>query len=314
MIPLTEANAPAFTVKAVLYVAPDNGKSMTQNMPSNPVDMSILQSEITALKQEIELLKRDNEDLQTAMSTIAEHGDTIETQLYETNIKLQTEVVERQRAQTVLQSLLDILYREKGDLEVIVETIMEHGDILDTQWSQQLRKADLLAASDGLTKISNRRGFDAHLEHQWNQMLQAQEPIAIILCDVDYFKLFNDFYGHLAGDDCLKSIAHSLHASLTHPRDLVARYGGEEFAAILPQTDEEGALKVAKRMQKAISALQIPHENSPIHTSITVSMGIACTVPSAERSLSSLVDQADQLLYLAKKGGRNQIVHHFDQS
>lgn len=273
--------------------------------------MSLLLTEITTLKQEIEALKRDNEDLQTSMSTIAEHGDTIETQLYETNLKLQTEVVERQRAQTVLQSLLDMLYREKGDLEVIVETIMEHGDILDTQWSQQLRKADMLAASDGLTQISNRRGFDAHLDLQWTLMLRAQEPIAIILCDVDYFKLFNDFYGHLAGDDCLKSIAQALHSSLARPSDLVARYGGEEFAVILPQTPEKGALKVAERMQAAISQLQIPHAPSPIHPYLTLSMGVACAVPSYERSPSDLLDQADQLLYMAKDRGRNQMVHPF---
>jgi diguanylate cyclase (GGDEF)-like protein len=284
---------------------------MTEKMPTKQVDLSKLLAEITALKQEIELLKRDNEDLQMAMSTIAEHGDTIETQLYETNLKLQTEVVERQRAQTVLQSLLEMLHREKDDLEVIVETIVEHGDILDTQWGQQLRKADMLAASDGLTQISNRRGFDAHLDHQWSLMLRAQEPIAIILCDVDYFKLFNDFYGHLAGDDCLKSIAQALHASLARPTDLVARYGGEEFAAILPQTHEKGALKVAERMQSAISQIQIAHDHSPIHPYITLSMGVACSIPSHERSPSSLLDQADQLLYLAKHGGRNRIVHHF---
>jgi diguanylate cyclase (GGDEF)-like protein len=280
-------------------------------MPQDPVNMSMLLTEITALKRELETLKRDNEDLQMAMSTIAEHGDTIETQLYETNLKLQTEVLERQRAQTVLQSLLDMLCREKGDLEVIVETIMDHGDILDTQWSQQLRKADMLAASDGLTQISNRRGFDAHLDHQWALMLRAQEPIAIILCDVDYFKPFNDFYGHLAGDDCLKSIAQVLHASLARPSDLVARYGGEEFAVILPHTREDGALKVAERMQNAISGIQIPHTSSPIHPYVTLSMGVACTIPSYEESPSNLLDQADQLLYLAKHGGRNQIVHPF---
>lgn len=285
---------------------------MAEDISPKGIDMSSLLAEITALKQEIIALKRDNEDLQMAMSTIAEHGDTIETQLYETNIKLQTEVAERQRAQTVLQSLLDMLYREKGDLEVIVETIVEHGDILDTQWSQQLRKADMLAASDGLTQISNRRGFDAHLDHQWALMLRSQEPISIILCDVDYFKLFNDYYGHLAGDDCLKSIAQALHASLARPGDLAARYGGEEFAAILPETSLNGALKVAERIQEAIAQMQIPHERSLIHPYITLSMGVACTVPSYEGSPSSLLEKTDQLLYLAKAKGRNQIRHHFD--
>jgi diguanylate cyclase (GGDEF)-like protein len=294
-----------------LHVVPGKDDAMTENVPQNQAEVDLLLAEVVALKQDVEALKRDNEDLQTAMSTIAEHGDTIETQLYETNLKLQSEVTERQRAQTVLQTLLEMLHREKDDLEVIVETIMEHGDVLDTQWSQKLRKADLLAASDGLTQISNRRGFDVHLEHQWTLMMREQLPIAIILCDVDYFKLFNDFYGHLAGDDCLRSIAQSLDSALARPSDLVARYGGEEFAVILPQTTEAGALKVAERMQATITQIQIPHDPSPIHAFITLSMGIACLVPSPERSPSSLLEQADQLLYLAKERGRNQIAHHF---
>jgi diguanylate cyclase (GGDEF)-like protein len=294
-----------------LHVVPGKDDAMTENVPQNQAEVDLLLAEVVALKQDVEALKRDNEDLQTAMSTIAEHGDTIETQLYETNLKLQSEVTERQRAQTVLQTLLEMLHREKDDLEVIVETIMEHGDVLDTQWSQKLRKADLLAASDGLTQISNRRGFDVHLEHQWTLMMREQLPIAIILCDVDYFKLFNDFYGHLAGDDCLRSIAQSLDSALARPSDLVARYGGEEFAVILPQTTEAGALKVAERMQATITQIQIPHDSSPIHAFITLSMGVACLVPSPERSPSSLLEQADQLLYLAKERGRNQIAHHF---
>ncbi|MGB8699371.1 MAG: diguanylate cyclase [Thermosynechococcaceae cyanobacterium] len=273
-------------------------------------DTKSLLAEIVTLRQVIEDLKRENEDLKTSLLTIAEHGDTIETQLHETNLKLQTEVVERQRTQTVLQSLLDILYREKHDLEVIIQTIMEHGDILDVQWSQKLRKADLLAASDSLTQIPNRRRFDAHLDHQWALMLREQLPISIILCDVDHFKFFNDYYGHPTGDDCLKQIAQALHSAISRPSDLVARYGGEEFAVILPQTHEDGALNVAERMQDIIAQLQIPHDRSPIHPYITLSMGVACAIPSHERSPTSLLDQADQFLYLAKRGGRNQIVHH----
>jgi diguanylate cyclase (GGDEF)-like protein len=284
---------------------------MAENMAQNPGALSVLLSEIVALKQEIEVLKKDNEDLQTTLSTIAEHGDTLETQLFETNLKLQTEVVERQQAQTILQSLLDMLCREKNDLEVIVETIMEHGDVLDIQWSQKLRKADLLAASDGLTQIPNRRGFDAHFDHQWKLMQREQLPITLILCDVDYFKLFNDCYGHLAGDDCLKSVARALNEALARPSDLVARYGGEEFAVILPRTSEEGALHVAHRMRAKIARIQIPHSRSPVHPFVTLSMGAASTIPTHGRSSSSLIEQADRLLYLAKHEGRNQIVHQF---
>lgn len=270
---------------------------------------SQLLAEIARLHREIEKLKGDNRDLQLALLTTAEHGDVIESQLHEANEKLQAEIVERQRAEATLQAFLEILYKERDDLQIVVQTIMEHGDVLDNQWHQKFCEATELATSDGLTHIANRRRFDEYLGHQWKQMAREQAALSIILCDIDYFKQYNDTYGHLAGDGCLKQVAQMLQSALKRPADLVARYGGEEFATILPHTKLIGAVSVAERMQAAIAQLQIPHASSSVSSYVTLSIGIACTVPSHRRSAHCLIDEADQQLYLAKQQGRNRVVY-----
>lgn len=261
------------------------------------------------LRRDNEVLKRENQDLQIALSTTAQHGDVIELELHETNQKLKAEVVERQRAQATLQALIELISQQKDDLEVIVQTIMEHGDVLDTQWHQKLHEATLLATCDGLTQIPNRRRFDEYLEQQWKQMARERSPLAILLCDIDHFKEYNDTYGHLAGDDCLKQVAQTLCKTLKRPSDLVARFGGEEFAVILPQTDVDGALKVAELMQAAIQQLQLLHAQSPVHPYLTMSIGLASTIPLSHNASATLLDMADSALYLAKQQGRNQIVN-----
>ena len=265
--------------------------------------------EIEKLRQEISRLNQDIRDLQISLSTTAEHGDLIEAQLYETNLKLQEEVVVRQRAEATLNALFEIISKERDDLEIIVQTIVEHGDVVDNQWYQKLREATRLANFDSLTQIANRLKFDGHLTKQWKQMMREQSSLSILLCDIDYFKQYNDTYGHVMGDGCLKRVARALNETLSRPTDLVARYGGEEFAAVLPQTGEEGALRVAERMQMAIAHLKIPHASSSINPYITVSIGMASTIPQPQRSPASLIDEADQFLYRAKQQGRNRIVY-----
>ncbi|WLT38270.1 GGDEF domain-containing protein [Synechocystis sp. B12] len=204
---------------------------------------------LTQLQQEINRLQRENDDLHIALTTIAEHGDMIESLLNETNVKLRSEILERQRAEAKLQNILSLISREKEDLEIIVETIMQHGDVVDAQWRQKLGETAELLNLDSLTQVSNRRHFDLHLAQQWERAMDSQEAIALILCDIDHFKQFNDFYGHLSGDDCLRRIAKTLSATLRNPFDLFARYGGEEFGVILPQVTSEAAQQIAKRMQ-----------------------------------------------------------------
>lgn len=259
------------------------------------------------LRRENDRLQQENTDLHIALSTTAEHGDLIEADLHRTNQQLQAAMLERLRAETTLKTLIDIISHEKSDLEIILHTIMEHGDTLDTQWHQKFCAAMVRADIDGLTQIPNRRRFDEYLDQQWQAMASEQQTLAVILCDIDAFKIYNDTYGHLAGDTCLVQVAQALRRCLHHPSDLVARYGGEEFVAILPHTSLAEAEVVAQRIQQEVLGLRIPHQYSPTAPVVTISIGIACTVPRFHTSATTLVQLADEQLYQAKRLGRNQI-------
>ena len=280
---------------------------MFQPCQSSESEALQLMQQIQHLREEVERLKREREDLYIALSTTAEHGDCIEAQLHEANQQLKVEVEVRRRTQMTLQTLIEAISKRKADLEIVVQTIMEHGDIMDTQWALKLSEMNKIASIDGLTQIPNRRRFDEHLEHQWKQMIRERSPICLILFDIDHFKQFNDTYGHLAGDDCLKQVAQVLEGCVQRPSDLIARYGGEEFAAILPQTTIAGAIEVAQRVQTEIANLKIFHEKSSASDYLTLSIGIAGSIPTSTQSFSKLLDEADQYLYLAKQQGRDRI-------
>lgn len=164
-----------------------------------------------------------------------------------------------------------------------------------------------LSSRDGLTGIANRRRFDEFLNQEWLRAKRNKTQLSLIMMDVDYFKQYNDNYGHLAGDDCLKQIASTLESQLKRPTDLVARYGGEEFVSILPDTDSEGALHIAKLFLESVSELKIPHSHSNVADYVTISIGVATVIPSALFSKEELIKVADSSLYEAKKAGRNQI-------
>lgn len=171
-------------------------------------------------------------------------------------------------------------------------------------------KIDLLesqAMLDGLTCISNRRRFDAVLESEWKRTLRSSSPLSLIMADVDFFKYYNDHYGHAEGDVCLKKVAASLAKTINRPSDLVARYGGEEFVAILPETDERGARSLAEHFRSQVECLQIPHEYSAVSKYVTVSVGVASAVPTPEMTAADLLKLADDQLYLAKHEGRNRV-------
>ncbi|MDJ1183434.1 diguanylate cyclase domain-containing protein [Roseofilum casamattae] len=165
-----------------------------------------------------------------------------------------------------------------------------------------------LANTDGLTKVANRRQFDESLTQEWLRLQRDRLPLSLILCDVDYFKFYNDTYGHQAGDDCLIQVAASIQNSVRRSSDLVARYGGEEFVVLLPNTSEEGAIVVAQLIQSKIERLNIPHQSSKVSSSVTMSLGVSTLIPSPELSKERLVTLADEALYLAKQQGRNQFV------
>lgn len=177
---------------------------------------------------------------------------------------------------------------------------------------EDLRRANLrleeLAQTDGLTQIANRRHFDKWLVQEWQEMGRLQQPLTLILFDVDHFKLYNDHYGHQAGDQCLIAIATAARQMVRQPEDLVARYGGEEFVIILPNTTSNTAVLVAQRLQQAIQTLAILHCMSSISPFVTISMGISTLVPSPHTGPHDLINRADQALYVAKQQGRDRYV------
>jgi two-component system chemotaxis family response regulator WspR len=165
-----------------------------------------------------------------------------------------------------------------------------------------------LAALDGLTGIANRRRFDEYMAVEWQRGQRERQPLSLLLCDVDFFKIYNDSFGHLSGDLCLKKTAAVLTEHLKRPADLAARYGGEEFAIVLPDTMLEGALKLANSCVQHLEKLAIESPQAAPFGVVTMSIGVASVVPSPHSSIEQLIESADRALYAAKKAGRNRVV------
>lgn len=182
--------------------------------------------------------------------------------------------------------------------------------IQQSELYQQLQTANEqlqnLAMADALTSIANRRHFDLRLNCVWQQLLREQGYLSLLLCDIDYFKHYNDTYGHAAGDDCLCLVAEALQQTLKRSTDLAARYGGEEFAVVLPHTNTEGAIQVAQQIHQAIQSLNILHNASPVNNCVTLSIGIATVIPASDLVPLDLIEAADRALYQAKAHGRNR--------
>ena len=164
-----------------------------------------------------------------------------------------------------------------------------------------------LATQDGLTGVANRRMLDETLEREWQRTRRAGTPLSLILIDIDYFKPFNDHYGHPSGDACLRKVAQTLAQTVKRPGDVVARYGGEEFAVLLPDTAPEGAMEIAERLRHTVADLNISHERSEVAPHVTLSIGVCTRVPGNESSIEELISGADRSLYQAKKAGRNRV-------
>ena len=169
------------------------------------------------------------------------------------------------------------------------------------------RELERLSFLDGLTGIPNRRYFDKTLRQEWRRTRREELPLSLVMIDIDFFKDYNDAYGHLQGDDCLRQVARTLEASLHRPGDMVFRYGGEEFAAILPGTDAAGATAVAEKIREAVSGLSIPHSRSGVGDTITISLGVATSPPEGTDDREAFIAHADGALYAAKQAGRNRI-------
>lgn len=167
-------------------------------------------------------------------------------------------------------------------------------------------KLEHVSMTDGLTGLANRRHFDQHLEKEWDRARRSDLPVSLIMIDIDYFKLFNDEYGHPAGDHCLRQVARALADISKRPADLVSRYGGEEFVIILPQTEDPGS--VAQACRATIERLRIPHGCSPVADVVTISAGVCTLTPRSGMGQDLLTKEADVALYEAKKSGRNKVV------
>ena len=206
-----------------------------------------------------------------------------------------------------------LLYEQSGkkineDLIILLYRDITERKIAELALERANEALDRLAHFDGLTHIANRRKFDQVIKAEWQRMKREGKQLGLILCDIDFFKQFNDIYGHQAGDDCLRSVASALSSVVHRPADMVARYGGEEFVVLLPDTDYEGCRKIAEKMRNKIESLRINHKGSKVHSFVTMSFGVALISPiDIDEQYEVLIAAADKALYLAKEGGRNQV-------
>ncbi|HEX8606985.1 MAG TPA: sensor domain-containing diguanylate cyclase [Pseudoduganella sp.] len=210
-------------------------------------------------------------------------------------------------AAALLIGAVFILFANRLVRQIRIQDSLDHKVRM---YSEELERRNLglrvLAHTDKLTQLANRRRFDELLELELKRAQRGRAPLSLLLMDLDYFKQFNDSYGHLAGDACLQKAASVLAEGAARAGDLAARYGGEEFAVIMPDTDGAGAVAVAERVRACILALQIPHQHSPTQT-VTASFGVATLVPDGVITVADIIACADRHLYAAKQNGRNRV-------
>lgn len=208
-----------------------------------------------------------------------------------------------------IRDVVHVVRNEQGEVEALIGFMFDISERKKTEEKLLALQKELEALSfkDGLTNIANRRRFDASLELEWDSAIRLRQPLSILLFDIDFFKQYNDLYGHVQGDRCLVDIAQTLSLALDGPRDLVARFGGEEFIVLLPGADASVALKVAERCQRLIQKQAIVHAHSPHDQRVTVSVGVGTVVPDEHIKPSQFLEQVDQRLYLAKKNGKSRV-------
>ena len=201
------------------------------------------------------------------------------------------------------------LTREYRRLYSQIRRLVRLSDMMQRDMNRLNRKLEDMSNQDGLTGIPNRRRMDYLLEQEWRRAIRDRSAIGALMIDIDYFKPYNDTYGHGAGDECLKEVAVLLHSAVNRPADLVARYGGEEFLALLPQIDLPGLETVGEKMRRIISDQKIIHGTSATADHVTISLGgVVMNAPEAGSSWKEMLDMADQMLYKAKQAGRNRVV------
>ncbi|MFH7245396.1 MAG: PAS domain-containing protein [Spirulina sp.] len=218
------------------------------------------------------------------------------------------EIIDANNVRRWYQILINPFRDTDGNVKGVVGNCIDITDRkqMETALQEANAKLECLATLDGLTQIPNRRRFDQYLQQEWQRLVREQQPLSLILFDVDYFKAYNDHFGHQQGDEGLIAIAQATSQAVKRSIDLLARYGGEEFGVILPNTHRAGAENVARSIQREVDALQLSHPKSKVSDHLTVSMGIASVVPSADQTPEELIAAADAALYQAKRRGRNR--------
>lgn len=209
-----------------------------------------------------------------------------------------------------IRDVVHVVRNVQGDVESLVGFMFDISERKTTEEKLIVLQKELeeLSFKDGLTGIPNRRMFDSVMEEEWANAMRNRHPLSLIMLDIDYFKQFNDYYGHVQGDECLKRVASVLSAVAKRSRDFLARFGGEEFVLVLPETDAESAYKIAERCRNAIFKEQIFHEKSELGQLLTVSMGVGTIIPLRKDLRLDFVEEVDKRLYHAKQNGRNCIM------
>ncbi len=229
------------------------------------------------------------------------------------NLDIRAQISSKDEIGQLAKSFNNMALQLQTSLETLEQRVQERTAelvIAKEKVEDANQKLEQLVNLDGLTQVANRRCFNGRLQAEWKRLAREQQPLSLILFDVDKFKSYNDCYGHLRGDDCLITIAQTVQQIVHRPADLVARYGGEEFSVLLPNTDLAGAIKVAENIQQAISDRAIPHAQSDIKNVVTVSLGIACVIPTCDIKPDTLIASADKALYNAKQQGRDRYCTH----
>ncbi|EIL91660.1 MULTISPECIES: GGDEF domain-containing protein [Rhodanobacter] len=209
-----------------------------------------------------------------------------------------------------IRDVVHVVRRADGSVDSLIGFMFDISERKQTEQKLASLQKELeeLSFRDGLTGVANRRRFDALMELEWSNARRNRQPLSLLMIDIDYFKQYNDCYGHLEGDACLKRVAWLLASAATRARDLLARFGGEEFVLLLPETDESASLKLAARCRDLILAEQIPHAQSAVGPVLTISVGAATCIPAHADELRGFLDGVDKRLYRAKQQGRDCIV------
>ena len=207
-----------------------------------------------------------------------------------------------------IRDVVHVVRDDNGDVDSLIGFMFDISERKKTE--EQLltlqKQLEEYSYKDGLTGVANRRMFDSVLATEWANAQRTLQPLSLILLDIDHFKQFNDHYGHIQGDDCLKSVGQALSLAASRPRDFLGRFGGEEFVLVLPETDEAAARHIAERCRQQVRQQRIPHERSSVSSMLTISLGVGTIVPGAHDRPLDFLNAVDKLLYQAKQLGRDR--------